>query len=213
MDNEGGTYWRPIGSSVMGPPRPNLTPREIFKLGSFGGTYWRPIDSAVTGESYAGMHKKYPADWWEGIPARTHLTRPWAEYDKGVNYYGVRVGSTLEQWEGKGWITEHDPYGWVQWYCEWENGRERPAEDERQMGRWLKLAGPKGRFRRALITRILRAGAAWDDEDVSPKTRQTLQHWGYRLTEEDFEADLDRRRGDPKKRDEVRAWEDARLGR
>ena len=27
--------------------RPNLTPREIFKLGSFGGTYWRPIYSSV----------------------------------------------------------------------------------------------------------------------------------------------------------------------
>jgi hypothetical protein len=23
--------------------RPNLTPIEIFQLGSFGGTYWRPI--------------------------------------------------------------------------------------------------------------------------------------------------------------------------
>ena len=28
--------------------RPNLTPREMFKLGSFGGTYWRPIYSSVT---------------------------------------------------------------------------------------------------------------------------------------------------------------------
>ena len=25
--------------------RPNLSPRQIFKLGSFGGTYWRPIKS------------------------------------------------------------------------------------------------------------------------------------------------------------------------
>ena len=28
--------------------RPNLTPREIFSLGSFGGTYWRPIYSSIT---------------------------------------------------------------------------------------------------------------------------------------------------------------------
>jgi len=28
--------------------RPNLTPREMFKLGSFGGTYWRQIKSDVT---------------------------------------------------------------------------------------------------------------------------------------------------------------------
>ena len=28
--------------------RPNLSPREVFKMGSFGGTYWRPIYSSVT---------------------------------------------------------------------------------------------------------------------------------------------------------------------
>ena len=27
---------------------PNLTPRQIFLLGSFGGTYWRPIYSNIT---------------------------------------------------------------------------------------------------------------------------------------------------------------------
>ena len=27
---------------------PNLTPRQIFLLGSFGGTYWRPIYSQIT---------------------------------------------------------------------------------------------------------------------------------------------------------------------
>ena len=28
--------------------KPNLTPRQIFKMGSFGGTYFRPIYSSVT---------------------------------------------------------------------------------------------------------------------------------------------------------------------
>ncbi len=27
---------------------PNLTPRQIFKMGSFGGTYFRPIYSSIT---------------------------------------------------------------------------------------------------------------------------------------------------------------------
>ena len=27
--------------------RPNLSPCDMFKLGSFGGTYWRPIYSSV----------------------------------------------------------------------------------------------------------------------------------------------------------------------
>ena len=31
--------------------RPNLTPREIIKLGSFGGTYWRPIYSSVVNKN------------------------------------------------------------------------------------------------------------------------------------------------------------------
>ena len=31
--------------------QPNLSPKEIFHLGSFGGTYWRPIYSSVTGQN------------------------------------------------------------------------------------------------------------------------------------------------------------------
>jgi hypothetical protein len=31
-----------------------------------------------------------------------------------------------------------------------------------------------------------RAGKAYDDASISPVIRQTLQHWGYHLTEEDL---------------------------
>ena len=31
---------------------PNLTPIEIFELGSFGGTYWRQIKSSITNKKY-----------------------------------------------------------------------------------------------------------------------------------------------------------------
>ena len=47
---------------------PNLTPREIFKLGSFGGTYWRPIYSKTNKKNYKNYHKKYPSSWWKYIP-------------------------------------------------------------------------------------------------------------------------------------------------
>ena len=30
------------------------------------------------------------------------------------------------------------------------------------------------------------AGAAFDDPTISPVVRQTLQHWGYALTSDDF---------------------------
>ena len=52
---------------------PNLTPRQIFKLGSFGGTYWRPIKSSITNKKCENVHKKYPDSWWKNIP-ESHLS-------------------------------------------------------------------------------------------------------------------------------------------
>lgn len=166
--------------------RPNLTPKEIFAAGSFGGTYWRPIYSSVTGKKYKNQHKKYPSSWWKGIP-ENKLTKEWHEYDKTINTYGVQVGTTLEFWEEKHWITKHHPYGWVQWYCDFYNG-ERGPDDERQISRWLKTAGPKSRFRKYLINLINKKNTSYNDLSISPKIRQTLQHWGYRLTEKDFKT-------------------------
>lgn len=163
--------------------RPNLTPREIFTMGSFGGTYWRPIHSRVTGKNYRNVHKQYPASWWRGIPA-DHLTRAWEDYDPSINTYGVHVGTTLEFWESKHWIHKEHPYGWVHWYCDFYSGKRGP-DDERQISRWLKTAGPRSRFRLALVHLIHRKGGTCCDIHISPKIRQTLQHWAYRLTPRD----------------------------
>lgn len=156
--------------------RPNLTPREIFLLGSFGGTYWRPIKSKVTGLSYENEHLKFPSSWWRGI-SESHLSASWPLYDKEINRYKVKVGTTLRFWEDSGWIHKEDPYGWVQWYCNFYNGR-RGDDDERQINRWLALAGPNGRFRISLLNMIKKKRTSLDDYTVSPKIRQTLQHWG-----------------------------------
>lgn len=160
--------------------RPNLTPREIFKLGSFGGTYWRPIHSKVTKKDYSNQHKKY--SWLRGIQNK-YLTQPIK--DKELNKYKVTVGTTLEYWESKGWITKYDPYGWVQWYCNFYNGRRCP-DDERQIKRWIRTAGPSSRFRRALINLIKKKKAKYNDFTISPKRRQTLQHWAYVLVPKDL---------------------------
>ncbi len=77
------------------------------------------------------------------------------------------------------------PYGWIQWYCDFYLGK-RSEDDERQIKRWLGLAGKKGRFRNYLITLIKRKNSDYNDETVSPKIRQTLQQWGYKLTKKDF---------------------------
>ena len=164
--------------------RPNLTPKEMFEEGSFGGTYWRPIKSDITKKNYTNQHKKYDKSWWKNVPD-DHLTRDWKDYDKSINTYGVKVGTTLEFWESKNWITKHHPYGWVQWYCDFYSGKRCP-DDERQIDRWIKTAGPKSRFRRALINLIKNKKCKYNDFDISPKRRQTLQHWGYRLTKRDF---------------------------
>ena len=51
------------------------------------------------------------------------------------NKYKVKVGTTLEFWEGKGWITKYNPYGWVHWYCDFFSGK-RSSEDRYQIERW-----------------------------------------------------------------------------
>jgi hypothetical protein len=164
--------------------RPNLSPREIFTLGSFGGTYWRPIYSSITNKHYKDIHKKYPKSWLKNIP-EDHLTRDWKEYDKNVNKYNVKVGTTLEFWESKKWITKYHPYGWIQWYFDYFQGK-RCTDDEKQINRWLRLAGPNGRFRKWLVTQIIKKKKTWNDAQVSPAIRQTLQHWGYKMTNKDY---------------------------
>lgn len=103
-----------------------------------------------------------------------------------VNTYNVKCGGSLEMWESSGWIAKQDPYGWFQWYCRFYLGR-RTDDDQRQISRWLKCAGDKGRWRNNLISKIVHSGCSYDNFGVSPVVRQTLQHWGYRLNKEDYE--------------------------
>lgn len=171
--------------------KPNLTPREIFKLGSFGGTYWRPIKSKFYTKKLKHQHKEYPNNWWKDIP-EDYLSSKWKDYDINKNYYKIRVGTTLEFWEQKNWIKKSHPYGWIQWYCDFYNGR-RSESDEWQIKRWKGIAGEKGRFRGFLITLIVKKDGKYNDFSISPKIRQTLQHWGYKLTKKDFEKTLKER--------------------
>jgi len=166
--------------------RPNLTPKQVLRMGSFGGTYFRDIHSSVTGKNYKGktVIKNLPDDWFKGLDIDKKITS--GKYDKNVNKYGVKCGSSLESWEKSGWIVKEDPYGWFQWYCRFYKGR-RMYDDERQIDRWLKLAGPNGRFRRRLMNEIIKKNKKYDDPTVSPVIRQVLLHWGYELTKKDFD--------------------------
>lgn len=166
---------------------PNLTPKEVLQMGSFGGTYYRTIQSGVTGETYSDAWKEFPTDWFEGLNIKRQVTSQ--KYDDHVNTYKVSCGGDLHMWESSGWITEADPFGWFQWYCRFYLGR-RCSDDVRQIGRALGVMGATGRWRRNLVNKVLSTNKPLekvvDDAKISPKVRQLLQHWGYKLTMKDL---------------------------
>lgn len=133
---------------------PDYSPIKMFRMGILGGSYFRPIYSQITG-------KKYTTDWrefnWDDIQPNK-IRNP--NYDPDLNYYKVKVGTSLEYWEDKGWIREQDPRGWIQWYLRYYEGRRSP-DDERQIKRWI---GVKQRFGKR--------------KNKSNKIKQVLLEWG-----------------------------------
>lgn len=168
---------------------PNQTPAEILALGVFGGSYFRPIKSAVTNQKHSDEHLELPSEWLKDLDIQSMVCNP--TYRSRMNHFRVKCGSDLEAWESKNWIKKQDPYGWFQWYCRFYQGR-RTDDDRRQIDRWKGLTGPKGRFRNRLIKMCDAKKKRFDDRSVSPAIRQTLLHWAYQLTEEDFNSYLDK---------------------
>ena len=158
--------------------QPNLTPEKMFRLGSFGGSYWRPIYSGVLRKNLKNAHKKYPDSWWKGIPAH-HLTSP--KCDISINKYKVRVGTSLEFWEQKKWITKYHPYGWVQWYCDFYTGKRSPTMKDKladgnlwlvQTVAFVNIWSLRSKGNTNLIPR--KASKIM----MYLQIRQVLQHWG-----------------------------------
>lgn len=150
--------------------QPNVSPHDMFTMGVFGGTYWRPIHSSVVNDNLKEQHEEFRAlGWWDGIPENMLSS---SHPNPRLNYFGVMAGSSLDDWESKGWIKEQDPYGWVQWYCRYYMGRRSP-DDARQIQRWLNYAGPKGRWRQRHVNTLSRG------EKPSPVIQQGLLQWGY----------------------------------
>ena len=63
----------------------------------------------------------------------------------------------------------------------------RTADDARQISRWSGVTGEKGRWKRALMNKVLAANARFDDKRISPVIRQTLLHWAYEIDAADLE--------------------------
>ena len=178
---------------------PNLTPSQIFALGSFidQGGYWRPIFSTVVNQNLENCHLEFENFLFQNIDQSLLIND---DKNTKLNKYGVKCGSSLCEWEKSNWISKHDPYGWVQWYCRFYCREFYPSyrdtilitdemklEDYRQIKRWKNFAGNNGRWKRYLLNLIVIKKTTFDDFNVSPVTRQNLQHWGYQITQNDLE--------------------------
>jgi hypothetical protein len=130
---------------------PDLSPKQMLKLGVFGGKYM------------TDCRDEFPKDWF--TKAKLSPNR----YDKNLNYFGVRASQSLTIWRQNGWIHPDDPRGWFQWYCRYYMGRRHP-DDERQIQRWVKM-------RRHIIW--LQGACRIGDTFCRPRQRQALLHWGY----------------------------------
>ncbi|WVR08451.1 hypothetical protein IAU60_005506 [Kwoniella sp. DSM 27419] len=164
---------------------PNITPEEMFNGGAFGGSFYAdtyshvmraPLTATEDVEQLPFTVKDADLKLCNDLPDGSH------------NRFRVRAGQSLQEWEKAGWIWGGDPRGWAQWYTRFWDGR-RCEDDERQVRRWLKVAGPTGRFKRALLRKLVQSGgkSALADEDVAAVLRQCLWQWGYELTESEFD--------------------------
>ena len=131
---------------------PDLTPRDMLRLGVFCGKYM------------TDTRKEFPASWFAGAKRATK------QRDCALNFFGVDASQPLSVWRAKGWIHPDDPRGWFQWYCRYYLGRRLPDEDARQIKRW-----------KAMRRHVRQVEQNCERGDIScrPRQRQALLHWGY----------------------------------
>ena len=132
--------------------RPELTPKEMLRLGVFCGKYM------------TDTRKEFPKSWFDGAKLSPKGR------DCSLNYFGVDASQPLSVWRKKGWIHPDDPRGWFQWYCRYYMGRRMPEEDCRQIKRWKAI-----RRHAAQITANCEPG----DLTCRKRQRQALLHWAY----------------------------------
>lgn len=136
--------------------KPDLTPKEMLKIGVFGGAYFIGVKNLIP--------KDLPKDWFKGIQLSND-----GQKHKGLNFFKVDASQPLSLWQKKGWIYKDDPHGWFQWYCRYYLGR-RGVDDDRQIKRWFAIRRHVGQ-----VVKACRKG----DVNCRPKQRQALLHWAY----------------------------------
>ena len=141
----------PMGRNFAPGFRPQLTPKQMLRLGIFGGKYM------------TDCRREFPRDWF----TRAKLCAK--RHDPNLNLFKINASKPLSYWRRKGWIHKDDPRGWFQWYCRYYMGRRSP-DDERQIKRWRA-------FRRHLAQ--VRRNCKPGDVKCRPRQRQALLQWAY----------------------------------
>jgi hypothetical protein len=141
----------PVGKNFDPQFEPELTPKELLRLGVFGGKYMTDCGD------------EFPATWFRDAKLCHDF------HDPKLNFFRVNASQPLAVWRKNGWIDPQDPRGWFQWYCRYYMGR-RSADDARQIRRW--------RAARRHIAQ-LKLGCFGGDWKCRPRQRQALLHWAY----------------------------------
>ncbi|HUK11471.1 MAG TPA: hypothetical protein VLX09_26635 [Stellaceae bacterium] len=142
----------PVGKNFDPEFKPELTPKQMLRLGVFGGKYMTDCG------------KEFPRDWF----ARAKLSPE--RRDPTLNFFRVDASQPLSVWRAKGWIAPEDPRGWFQWYCRYYRGRRLAQEDARQIRRWKAM-------RRHV--RQIEKHCERGDLGCRPRQRQALLQWAY----------------------------------
>ena len=61
---------------------PNLSPKEIIRLGSFGGTYFYDEGGRIDIN-----YKEFPSDWFEGLEESFYLSK---KYNRKINFFKIK---------------------------------------------------------------------------------------------------------------------------
>lgn len=146
------TLSEPVGKNFQQDFKPELSPKQMLKMGIFGGKYM------------TDCKKEFPKDWYD----KAKLCHEF--HDPDLNYFGVNASQPLSVWREKGWIYEEDPRGWFQWYCRYYMGRRIPEEDDRQIRRWKAIERHIAQVRKH---------CNFEDTTCRRKQRQAILHWAY----------------------------------
>ena len=142
---------QPMGKNFDPEFTPDLSPKQMLKIGVFGGKYMTDCQD------------EFPEDWFVGAKLCSE------KHNARLNCFGVNASQPLSVWRKNGWIHPDDPRGWFQWYCRYYMGR-RHEDDARQIKRWKAIVRHIAQIKKNCVP---------GDLGCRKRQRQAALHWAY----------------------------------